>query len=159
MIYIDDILQVCDDSFVASCVGCSVSTVPALWCEEAIPRTSKLEKRWREGGREGERERKRKRKIKILHIVQGGHIVGCLRTDPEGASISQYALILLHFPFFPQPPPHPLFLLSLLLSPSLLLFSSPSHRLILLLALLIRVMSFCQMPVKISISGPAASPR
>ena len=56
MIYIDDILQVCDDSFVTSCVGCCVSTVPALWCEEAIPRTSKLEKRWREGGREGGRE-------------------------------------------------------------------------------------------------------
>ena len=60
MIYIDDILQVCDDSFVTSCVGCSVSTVPALWCEEAIPRTSKLEKRWMEGGREG-RKRGRER--------------------------------------------------------------------------------------------------
>ena len=56
MIYIDDILQVCDDSFVASCVGCCVSTVPALWCEEAIPRTSKLEKRLREGGRRRGRE-------------------------------------------------------------------------------------------------------
>ena len=60
MIYIDDILQVCDDSFAASCVGCSVSTVPALWCEEAIPRTSKLEKRGMEGGREG-RKRGRER--------------------------------------------------------------------------------------------------
>ena len=45
-------MQVCDDGFTASCVGCCVSTLPALWCEEAIPRTSKLEKRGSKG-REG----------------------------------------------------------------------------------------------------------
>ena len=51
-------MQVCDDGFTASCVGCRVSTLPALWCEETIPRTSELEKReskGREGGEGGAR--------------------------------------------------------------------------------------------------------
>ena len=50
-------MQVCDGGFTASCVGCCVSTLPALRCEEAIPRTSELEKRGSKG-REGREERR-----------------------------------------------------------------------------------------------------